>query len=288
VRPLRSPHLAVARLVVKTYHDRIDGLAAEVAFFAVLSVFPALLTLAAALGSLQVLTGEGFARAAEQTIIDFLSAVLTQRASGAVNAVRQLFSGQHGAALVAGVLLAVTSLTRAFRAVITALDLAYGLTEHRPWLKLQGLGLVFAIGSFVISLFCLAALVAGPLLGAGPDLSGGAGGRVWTYVRYPFVFGVLLLWCTTLYHLAPNHSERTPWRWEVPGALLAAALWLAASAGLSLYLHVAAGSNAVLSVLGGGLTLLVWLYWLSVALLVGGELNSLLAPVFEGRKSAGP
>jgi membrane protein len=97
----------------------------------------------------------------------------------------------------------------------------------------------------------------------------------WRFLRWPVALALLIAWATTLYHVAPNRA-RTLWREDVPGAALTAVLWLASSLGLHLYLQVAADGNPVFGILGGGLILLIWLYLLSLSLLVGGEFNTVL------------
>jgi membrane protein len=66
--------------------------------------------------------------------------------------------------------------------------------------------------------------------------------------------------------------------------VLTAVLWLVVSLGLNIYLQVAADANPVLGVLGGGLILLIWLYLLSVSLLLGGELNPVLQRYRAGER----
>lgn len=259
--------------------DRISGLAAEVAFFGMLSVFPGLLLLAAGLGSLEALLGEGVAEEAEQFVATFLDQVLTNRATGVVTEIRALFDQPHGGVATLASLLALLGLSRGFAAAIRALNLAYDVDEWRPYWRQRMVALVLALGSAAMALLTLAMVVVGPLLGIGrgiADLTGlGEPFRLgWTWVRWPFMFALLVVWATALFHLAPN--RRTRWLADLPGAVLAAVLWLVVSLGLSAYLWLAATGNTVLGVLGGGLILLVWLYLLAFALLLGGELNALL------------
>jgi membrane protein len=259
--------------------DRIGGSAAEIAFFAVLSVFPALLVLAAALGSLEVLVGHDLASRAEAVVVEFLQRVLTSDAGGAIDVVRQLFGQRRQGLVTAASLFALWGVTRSFATVIRALDLAYAVRESRKpvgrWLTALGL----ALGSLVLTVVVLAMVVVGPLLGLGRSLADRLGIQGWLvggweWVRWPFAFALLVAWATTLYHLAP--ARRTRWRHDLPGALVAAVGWLAVSLGLGGYVSVVAAANPILGVLGGGLILLVWLYLLGLALLLGGELNAVL------------
>lgn len=265
--------------------DRVSGLAAEVAFFGMLSVFPGLVLLAAGLGSLETLLGSGVAEEAERLVVGFLDQVLTSRASGVVTEARALFAQPRGGVVTVASLLALLGLSRGFAAAIRALNLAYDVHEWRPYWQQRMVALGLALGSAAMALLTLAMVVVGPLLGLGrgvADLTGlGEPFRLaWTWTRWPFLFALLIVWAAALFHLAPNQRNR--WLADLPGAVLAAVLWLVVSLGLSAYLRLAAAGNAVLGVLGGGLILLVWLYLLAFALLLGGELNALLH-----RRSAG-
>jgi membrane protein len=255
--------------------DRVTGLAAEIAFYAVFSVFPGLIVLTAGVGTL--LDSE-LADEAERVIIEGLSGVLTDQAGGLVGEVRSLFAERRGGTFTFALLFALWGLSRGFAAVIRALDIAYGVPERRTYLQQRLLAVVLAVASAVLAVVMLAMLVVGPLLGLGDwidqaDLSS-LYDLAWTWARWPVMVVLLILWAATLYHVAPNH--RTPWRADLPGAVVAAALWLLVSVGLSVYLRIAALGNAVLGTLGGGLVLLIWLYLLGLVLLVGGEVNAVL------------
>ena len=93
---------------------------------------------------------------------------------------------------------------------------------------------------------------------------------------WPLVFVVLVVWAATVYHVAPNHSSR--WRTELPGAVVAAVWWSVVSLGFSTYLSLASsGANAIFGFLGGAISLLFWLYLMSMGLLLGAEINSIIA-----------
>ncbi|HVL64264.1 MAG TPA: YihY/virulence factor BrkB family protein [Actinomycetota bacterium] len=271
--------------------DRVNGLAAEVAFFAVLSVFPALLVLADALGSLEALVGGEFARDAQQVVLDFLRGILTERAGATVDAVEDLFARESAGVATLATLVAVVSLSRAFAAVIRALDLAYDVDERRSWLHLRLLAVGASVATVILSAVTLAAIVLGPLLGEGGKLAEAVGlGEVWTlfwsWFRWPVALILMVAWATTLYRIVPAQNRR--WRDGLPGAAFAAGGWILASLGLRAYLALASGSNPVFGVLGGGLILLLWLYLLSLALLLGAELNGVLARGGRGRDREEP
>ena len=259
--------------------DRLPGLAAETAFFAVLSVFPGLLVAGSLLGLLDAVLGAEVADEASSRVLDALAVVLTDEASGVLDSVRSLFEQSRGGLLTFATLGALLSLSGAFAVAVNALNLAHDATETRSWLRRRLVGLAMAVGTLVLGVLSLAALVVGPLFGRGERLAdlvglGSAFTFVWDVVRVPAMGLVLLFWATALLRTAP--SRRLRWRDALPGALLAAALWAVATAGFRLYLSIAAGSNPVLGAFGGGAIVMTWTYLLSLALLLGGELNAVL------------
>jgi membrane protein len=277
--PLTRAADLASRVVSACNEHRVDGLAAEFAFFGVLSTFPGLLVVAALLGSLERLVGRDLASRSEALVLEALDRVLTRSASGLSGAVRELFAHPSGRVALIASVTALVGLSRAWSVVIRALDLAHGVQERRPWLRQRLLGLALALSSVLLLVVGLVVIVVGPVFGAGEALAerlrlGGSFTFVWTWLRWPVVSVLLVVWAAAVYHLAPG--RRLPWASALPGALAAAVLWLAASLGFSLYLQLAAGANRVLSTLGGALIGVLWLYLLALILLVGGELNGVL------------
>jgi membrane protein len=262
----------------KSKEDRVPGLAAETAFFVVLGIFPALLITAGLLGVLDVVVGPDVAAGAKEQVIAALNSVLTEEAAPAVASVENLFENRRGRLLTVATLGAFVTLSGAFAVAVNALNLAYGATEGRSWIHRRLLGLAVGASTVIAGTIALALLVVGPLLGQGQDLAdlaglGGVFTFVWNVLRLPALALGLVLWTATLLHIAPNRALR--WRDALPGALLTTGLWLAASLGFHFYLVLAADANPVLGAFGGGVIVMIWVYLLSVALLLGGELNAL-------------
>jgi membrane protein len=280
--PARDPVRWFVRLVVEVVHkadrDRLLGLAAETAFFAVLTLFPALLVVAAVLGQLSALIGEDNADRVEQGVLDFLDTLLTDTASPAVDTVRDLFEGSSGALTIASVL-ALLSVSTAFSTLINTVNICYDVPETRGWWRRRWLGLLLGTGTVLTGALAVTLLVIGPLFGRAEEVVArlrldAEYSALWSYARWPVAFLALVLWATTMQHLTPARRER--WRYDLAGGLLTALLWLLASYGLNLYLEVVVRSSPVFGALGGGLILMTWFYLLCVALLVGAELNAIL------------
>lgn len=291
--PARVPRLRRTRTVGtyarvifwKAGDDRALGLAAEIAFFGFLSVFPGLLLLAALLGSLGTIVGTDLAQRAESSVLDFLNRVLTERAAGAIDSVADLFSEDQGGAITVAAIAALFALSGAFGAVISALNVVYGCAETRNFVVRRIWGLALAVGTSLVGTVVIAIVVVGPLLGSGTGVLEDFG-AVQAYestsrlLRWPVLFAALVVWATTMCHVAP--AQRTRWLVDLPGGFFTAALWLVSSLAFSAYLGWVPAANPIFGALGGGLTLMVWFYLMSLSLLLGAELNS----VFQRRRVA--
>jgi membrane protein len=280
--PATNPVSWFVRLVIEVIHkadrDRMLGLAAETAFFAVLTLFPALLVVAAVLGQLGTVIGEGNAQQVEDKVLEFLDTLLTDTASPAIDTVRDLFDSSGNALTIAS-LLALFSLSTAFATLINTVNITYDVPETRGWWRRRWLGLMLGVGTVLTGAIAVTLLVIGPLFGRAEDVVANVGlgaeySFVWNVLRWPTAFLSLVLWATTMDHLTP--ARRSKWRYDLPGGLLTALLWLAASYGLNVYLNTVVTASPVFGALGGGLILMTWFYLLCVALLSGAELNAIL------------
>lgn len=280
---------------VRTYvaavnNDRLLGLAAETAFFAVLSIFPGLLVAASLLNVLDVFVGANVAAGAKHTVVTALDTVLTEQASGVRASVADLFETSRDRLLTLATAGALVTLSGAFAVVINALNLTYSTIENRSWLRRRFLGLLMGIATLLAIVLALAVIVVGPFLGLGGDLADLVGldsadtvgtiAVIWTVLRLPVLLIGLILWATAIFHYAPNRRNRwrESWRESLPGALMTAVLWIVATLGFHLYVNVVAGVNPVLGAFGGGAIVMIWIYLLSLALLLGGEFNATLRP----------
>ena len=258
---------------------RVGGLSAEIAFFGLLGLFPAVLVFAAALGYLDVVIGAGAATDIEQWLLDRV--VETFGSDNTLRAtIAELFDRSNAGVITVGVVVTLYASSRGFTAVVGALDVAYGHQHRRNWLSTRLMGFVLTLFTVVAAATVALMVVVGPLLGSADELAErlGAGAlftTAWVVFRWPVVFVVVVCWAASIYHFAPR--RRTPWRADLPGAAVATVWWLAVSAGFRVYLDAASsGMNAVFGLLGGALILLVWLYLLSMGLLVGAEINRVL------------
>ncbi|WP_419841398.1 YihY/virulence factor BrkB family protein [Candidatus Poriferisodalis sp.] len=279
----RSVARDATRLANEVRHDwtqhRIAGLAAEIAFFALLGLFPAVIVFAALLGSLDVLIGQSAATGTEEWLLERISDTFGDQ-SALDAAVAELFARSDARVVTVGVAVAAYAASRGFVAVVRALNVSRGHHGRRSWLSTRLVGFALTFLTLLAATAVAAMVVVGPLLGSGADLAdrlgaGSAFSAAWDWLRWPVVVIVVIAWAATVYRIAPLH--KLPWRSEIPGALLATVWWLTVSGGFGAYLRLASNDvNAVFGLLGGALSLLLWLYLLAMGLLAGAELNRLL------------
>ena len=267
---------------------RLSGLSAEIAFFALLGLFPAVIAFTAALGSLDVIIGAGAAADIRTWLLDWITTAFGAD-STLHRTVADLFAGSNAGAVTVGAILTLYTASRGFVAVVRALDVVYDDEHRRRWLSTRVVGFTITVVTVVVFALMTAMVVIGPLLGGGDEVAerlgrGGGFATAWVWLRWPATFLVVVAWTASIYRFAPRRP--TSWRQELPGAVVATVWWLVASSGFRVYLGVASGGmNTVFGVLGGALILLFWLYLLSMGLLVGAALNSLLARHRESRPS---
>lgn len=267
---------AVKGLLDELARHRVAGLASEVAFWAVFSLFPALLIATGLLSTLDTLVGTRLAVKVEGQVLGALHDVLTSNAQPLLDSVRALFHDESNGLLTAGAVVAVWSVSSGLASMIQALDIVYGVRVTRSWLRERLVALALGLGTIVVFSMVMVLLVAGPLVGA--DLAAALGldhafATVWNWARAPVAVVALTGWIATVFHFGPSTRDR--WRVELPGALVSALSTVLTSLGLRVYVDFSAARNPVVGVLGGGLLLMLWFYLLAFVLLLGAQVNAL-------------
>jgi membrane protein len=263
------------RTITDTRADRVPGLAAEVAFFVLLSLPPLLLLVLGAVGYLGR-AAPSIATDAADRLLSLAGTVLTDETVALLEpVVEQLLSDGRADIASLGVILTVYSASRALRVVVVALTIAYDQPESRPSWQDRVWGLGLTVLGLVLGVITVPLLVLGP--GFGQELgrrviAGDAVDFVWRVGYWPTAVVVATLLIASLYHFAAPWT--TPWRRDLPGAVLAMALWLLGSAGLRVYVARSIVAEAVFTPLAGPLVLLLWLYVSAFAVLLGAEFNA--------------
>ena len=266
--PLGWSELA-KRTITETFADGCPGLAAQLAFYFLLAVFPALIFLVALLSYLPV-------ESALYAAVNRLDPIVPSDVLALIRAqVDQVVAGSGGHLLTLGIGGAIWSSSSAMTAIITALNRAYDIEEWRPWWKTRLLSIALTIGLAVFVVAAFALVVMGGGLGRWSAAWLGLGETftaIWPWLQWPLAIVLVVLAIDLIYVLAPNAT--TEWVWITPGSLLAAGLWLLASFGFRVYVQNFADYSAVYGTIGGVIVLMLWFYLGGFALLVGAELNA--------------
>jgi membrane protein len=243
---------------------RDDGLfdaAASVAFWILLSLPAALL---AGLSSVSLL-GDGLTADLRRVTLEFIERVFTTEADTLADSVNDLFDQQRSGVLSISIAVAIFTVSRGFAGLIRALDTVYDIEERRNFIHTRALAIGLAVGTLAVIALSTALW------------SFGADRDVPILLRLAIAGAVLIAWSATVFHIGPNHH--TPWRYDLPGAVFTTIGWLALSIGFGWYVRLlgGAGTNDVLGAAGALLLALTWLWGACTVLLIGGEINEMLA-----------
>jgi membrane protein len=249
--------------------DNCFGLAAQLSYYFVLALFPALLFLVALISFIPV---EG--------LLDFITNSLSRVAPYEALKIIQdqiltVAQDENGGLLTIGMLGTIWSTSAGVTAIIDTLNRAYDIEEGRPWWKVRlvALGLTVALAIFIV--------LSTVLVVAGPTLAERAAdwlrlGTVfewsWKILQWPLVFGLVSLAIAIVYYYAPD--ARQDWIWITPGSILATFLWLLISLGFKVYVSMFGEYNATYGAIGGFIVLMLWFYFSGLAVLIGAELNA--------------
>lgn len=245
--------------------DGAGDLAASITFWTILSIPAAALALVSALSSLETIAGTSVSNDVEREIQQFVADTLVD-SDTLSRAITELFDGSNAGVATVATMAALFTLSRAFAGLIRAMDVAYEVDEARSWWQLRLAAIGLGIGTVIVaagSATILAILPALPMT------------ALTQWFTAPAVFAGVVLWCATLFHIGPNH--RTPWRHDLPGAIVTAIGWVMASQLFALYVRFAGSANEVQTGVGAILLALSLVYVLSLVLVVGAEVNDVLA-----------
>lgn len=257
------------RLKDEIAEDRVGLIAAGVAFYGLLALFPAITALIAISGllvepsavvdQLQRLSG---------VVPEEVITIVTKQAT----AVAGSREGGLGLAAVIGILVAIYSASKGMASLMEGINVAYDETEERGFfmLKLVTLGLtMFLMAGLVVAMLAMLGLPAIlAFLNLGSMLS-----MLITLAMWVGLVALTILGLSVLYRYAPSRDE-PEWKWASVGAVAGCLLWIVASAGFAFYVSNFGSYNESFGTLAGVVVLLMW-FWISAfVILIGAELNA--------------
>ncbi|MCP9956720.1 YihY/virulence factor BrkB family protein [Streptomyces sudanensis] len=262
---------------------RILGLAAEAAFFTLLSLPPLMLGLLGLLGYIDDWTNTTTVASIEKNILAAVGTVLSDR--GVNEIARPLLEdvtrGGRPDVISLGFAMALWSGSRAVNVFIDTITVMYGLDGHRGIVATRLLAFLLYLVALVIGAVVL------PLAVVGPDRVVQVvpfGTEVVSVLYWPVVILLSVAFLTTLYHVSV--PVRSPWIEDVPGALVALAMWVLGSFLLRIYLTQTVEGPTIYGSLAAPIAVLLWIGISAFAVLVGAAVNAAIDRVWPSVATA--
>jgi membrane protein len=253
--------------------DELTDRAAALTYYAVLSIFPALIALVSIVGL--VFDPARITKALTDVVSSVGPASAVETFKGPIETLTQS-SGTAGIMLVVGIAAALWTASGYVGAFMRSANVIYEVEEGRSIVKLRPLQmLVTLLLVLLLALVLVAVVLTGPLadaIGSAVGL-GSAAVTAWDIAKWPVLLAVVVVMITLLYYASPN-AKLQGVKSIVPGAVLAVVVWLIASAGFAFYVANFGSYDKTYGALGGVVIFLVWVWLTNVAILLGAELNA--------------
>ena len=265
--------LSWQELLKRTYKELMDddalGLAAQLAYYFFLALFPAILCVIALVSFLPL-----------QNFTDQIVSSLGRFAPDAMLSIIRdqlvrLSHGNDGGIFTVGLLGALWSSSAAMVAIISAMNRAYDIEESRPWWNTRLTAILLTVGLAVFIVVAFGLIVAGPQaadwaaarFGFGPVFT-----WTWKIAQWPIAFALVVTGIGLVYYFAPDAEQE--WAWITPGALIATVFWLIGSIAFRFYVVTFGNYEATYGAITGVILLMLWFYLSGLVLLVGAEASA--------------
>jgi membrane protein len=263
------------------FRYRVTGLAAEAGFFLLLSVPPLVLALVGGIGYLDEWLGADTVAQVKDRVIELSGHVLTASSVKKVitPTLEDVLGGGRPDLISIGFLIALWSGSRALNVFIDTISIMYGLGGRRGIIRSRILSFSLYVASTLVGAIVIPLVLAGPaLLGkALPDQVDSLDRLYWPVASLLSVVSL-----TSLYHVSV--PVRTPWKRDLPGALLTLLIWFGGSFVVRKIISISVGGTSIYGPLAAPIVLMIWLYVLAIAVLIGAALNAAIESVWPRRE----
>jgi membrane protein len=264
---------------VSAFRYRVTGLAAEAAFFTLLSLPPLALGLIGMIGHFRTMLGTATINETRTWVLDRAETVLTGQTVKSVvePLLDEVLRGGKVGIVSLSFLISLWAGSRALNVYVDTITIAHGLSGVRGVIRTRLRAFFLYLAGLGVGLIVIPLLVAGPTL----VLHWVPAGSVIVRLLYwPILVVVAVIFLALLYHLSV--PVRTAWWREVPGGVTALAIWGLGSLVLRLYLDGSTSGVSVYGSLGAAIAVLAWLYVTALAVLIGAALNAEIDKLWPG------
>jgi membrane protein len=271
-RKAKRSWLFLIRLQREMGYDDAMGMAAQIAFYAMLGLFPFMIFVLSVISMFPVdLDLQAY-------LLESLNDQMPSEAANYVtNIVMDLLPQQNQGLLSFGLLASLWGASMAIGALITTINRAYNIRPRRNIAQQKVLSIVLTLGLSAMWLLAVTIILVGPeltqklfqLMHIASETN-----TFWTSVRLPMAFLLNLGALSILYYVAPEAKQR--FRWILPGAVTSTILWFGASQVFRYFLQNFGQYNKTYGSLATVVILMIWLWISGLLFLLGAEINALM------------
>ncbi|PWX13968.1 YihY/virulence factor BrkB family protein [Clostridium perfringens] len=267
---LRKTVIFLVMFIKKIGDDDIFALGAQLAYYMVLSFIPFLMFL---------MTLVGFSHLNSDAVLNLLSNVMPTEAFNLIQStVIEIVDREQTGLLWISIALAIWVSSSGFKAVIKGLNKAYGVKETRSYIKLKLISMIYTILLALIVIATLFLFVFGDVIGdffikvlEHPEFIY----YIWNMLRYVVVILIMILFLCFLYNATP--CVRLGWLEVIPGAVITTLGWISISYIFAYYVNNFSNYSRLYGSLGAVFMFMTWMFITSMILILGGEINAVLA-----------
>ena len=267
---LRKTVIFLVMFIKKIGDDDIFALGAQLAYYMVLSFIPFLMFL---------MTLVGFSHLNSDVVLNLLSNVMPTEAFNLIQStVIEIVDREQTGLLWISIALAIWVSSSGFKAVIKGLNKAYGVKETRSYIKLKLISMIYTILLALIVIATLFLFVFGDVIGdffmkvlEHPEFIY----YIWNMLRYVVVILIMILFFMFLYNATP--CVRLGWLEVIPGAVITTLGWISISYIFAYYVNNFSNYSRLYGSLGAVFMFMTWMFITSMILILGGEINAVLA-----------
>ncbi|GIN74594.1 transporter [Bacillus sp. J14TS2] len=260
----------IKRLIVKIMDNDVTGMAAQLAYFFLLSLFPLLIFVATLLP---------YTPLSQDDLFNMIKGFAPEETFNMIRStLNEVMDNRSGGLLSIGIIGTIWSASNGMNGLMRSLNRAYNVEEGRPFILARGLAVILTLAMIFVFLLALLVPVFGKQLGVFVFSSLGFSNEfleIWGIIRWTLTPIILFLVFFIIYLLAP--STKVKFKTAAPGALFASLGWIIVSFGFSYYVSEFGNYTSTYGSLGAIIVLMLWFYLSAIIIMVGGELNSLIA-----------
>lgn len=253
--------------------DALGLVAAGVAFYFLMAVFPALAAIVSLYG---IFSDPVFVSDQINLMSRFLPEEAVSIFAGQVDSLLKTGSQTLSISFLISTMFAIYSAAKGVGALIKGLNITYNEREKRGFIRLTLTGFILTAGLIVYMLLALTTVAGLPAffkLFHFPEITT----EIYLFVRWPLLFFTALIGLEILYSFAPSHS-RSKWNWISWGSVIATCLWLFASSFFSFFISNFGSYNETYGSISAIVILLLWFWMSAMTILFGAEVNHIFNP----------